>query len=347
MHVQTCLRSTLADGYHTVIRYRPFANSDPPTLVKLWNDSLPEHVAVRPLRVHEFDYHALGLAYFDRAGLIIAERDGRILGFVHAGFGPDHPVALTPPLSLSRDLGTIAMLVVDDSQDPLEVGRSLILEAERYLRERGTQVVYAGGLFPLNPFYWGLYGGSEGSGIVSSHRIFPQLLSSMGYELVSSTVLLEFDLATTEPRDPRSVMIRRQSEVEIHEDALPTDWWENLALSEFHLTGIRLLSRAERTELARARTWDMSWFGRQDSRLRIGMIGLEVPAEHRRRGYGRFLVGEVLRTAREQGASLVEVQTHSTNQPALALYQSFGFQPIDESHLYRLPAQLSDRWRSA
>jgi ribosomal protein S18 acetylase RimI-like enzyme len=346
LRFQICLRSILADGHHTVIRFRPFANSDPPTLVKLWNQSVPEHVAVRPLKVHEFDYHALGLAYFDRAGLIIAERDSRILGYVHAGFGPNHPIALTTPLSLSRDLGTIAMLVVDASQDCLEVGRGLILEAERYLRERGAQVVYAGALFPLNPFYWCLYGGSEGSGIVSSHKGFPPLLTSMGYELVSSTVLLEFDLAVTEPRDPRSVLIRRQTQIEIHDDALPMDWWENLALSEFHLTGVRLLSRADKSELARARTWDMSWFGRQDSRLRIGMIGLEVAAEHRRRGYGRFLVGEVLRSAREQGAALVEVQTMSTNHPALALYQSVGFQTIDESHLYRLPAHLCDRWRS-
>ena len=32
----------------------------------------------------------------------------------------------------------------------------------------------------------------------------------------------------------------------------------------------------------------------------------------------------------------VAVATSSANQPALALYASLGFQPIDESTLYRL-----------
>ena len=37
----------------------------------------------------------------------------------------------------------------------------------------------------------------------------------------------------------------------------------------------------------------------------------------------------------------------ATNLPALGLYQSLGFQPIDQSTLYRLPAHLLDRSRGA
>ena len=43
----------------------------------------------------------------------------------------------------------------------------------------------------------------------------------MGYEPVSTTVALEFDLAETEPRDPRAILIRRQTQIEFEEDALP------------------------------------------------------------------------------------------------------------------------------
>jgi ribosomal protein S18 acetylase RimI-like enzyme len=87
----------------------------------------------------------------------------------------------------------------------------------------------------------------------------------------------------------------------------------------------------------------MSWFGRHDGRSRIGLMGLEVASDHRRKGYGRFLVAEILRWAGDQATSLVEVQTMSTNQPAIAFYQSLGFQPIDQSTVYRLPAHLLDR----
>ena len=326
-----------------MIRFRPFRNSDPPALVGLWNQSIPDIGAVRPLRVHELDRHAFGTVCFDRAGLIVAEQDGRILGYVHAGFGPDLPVEFTAPLSIDTSLGTIAMLVVDRGVADPDLARSLILEAERYLRSRGASVLYAGGQFPLNPFYWGLYGGAEGSGVLSCHPVFAQTLTAMGYEPVNTTVFLEFDLASPEPRDARAVLTRRQAQLVIEEDALPIHWWENQALSEFHLTRFRLLARSDGTELARATTWDMAWFGRGDGRTRTGLNDVEVSPSHRRKGYGRYLVFEVIRWARERAWALVEVQTLATNQPALDLYQTLGFVPIDQSTVYRLPAHSLDR----
>jgi ribosomal protein S18 acetylase RimI-like enzyme len=326
-----------------VTRYRPFRNSDPPALVRLWNQGVPEEGAVRPLRVHELDVHAFGSVYFERAGLIVAERDGRVIGYAHAGFGPDQPVESTVPFVLDRSLGTIAMLVVESSPDAPEVAQGLILQAEHYLRQAGANVLYAGGQFPLNPFYWGLYAGSEGSGVLPWHPVFPQLLISMGYEPVGTTAFLEYDLSQAETRDPRAVLIRRQTLLETDEEASPENWWESLALGEFRLTRYRLLARSDRTELARASTWDMNWFGRRDGRSRLGIFGVEVAPGHRRKGYGRFLVGEVLRSARELEVHAALVQTGTTNLPALNLYQAIGFQPVDQSTVYRLPAHLFDR----
>ena len=315
--------------------------------MRLWNQGVPEQGAVRPLRVHELDDHAFGTVYFDRAGLIVAERQGRIVGFVHAGFGPDEPAQSTPPFVLDRSLGTIAMLAVEPSPDAPEVAQGLILQAERYLRQAGANVVYAGGQFPLNPFYWGLYAGSESSGVLPWHPVFPQILISMGYEPVSTTVFLEYDLTQDEARDPRAVMIRRQTQLEIDEDAMPENWWENLALWDFRPARYRLIDRTDQVVLGRALTWDMNWFGRRDGRSRLGLIGVDVASNHRRKGYGRFLVGEILRSAREVGIHAVDVQTAATNLPALGLYQALDFQPIDQSTVYRLPAHLLDRSRGA
>ena len=329
-----------------MIRYRPFRNSDPPALAELWNRMILQTGAVGPIRAHELDDHAFGSVVFDRAGLIVAERENRVVGFVHAGFGPDQPVESSTPFAVSTSLGTIAMLVTEPESDRTDLASGLILQAERYLRQSGAKVLYAGGQFPLNPFYWGLYARSEGSGVLDGHPSFPQILKAMGYESISTTVALEFDLEGPDPRDPRGVIIRRQTRLDIDDDPVPSSWWENQALSEFRLTSFRLVRRSDGAELARATTWDMSWFGRQDGQARLGLIAVEVSPAHRRQGFGRFLVSEVIRWARPLSIGLIEVQTPATNQPALALYQSLGFQVIDQSTVYRLPGHLIDRSRT-
>jgi ribosomal protein S18 acetylase RimI-like enzyme len=322
-----------------VTRFRPFRNTDPPALAKLWNRAIPETGTARPLRAHELDSHALGRVNFDAAGLIVAETEGRIVGFVHAGFGPDAPVDPIRPLELNHELGTVAMLVVEPDLHDSDLVAGLISEAERYLRERGAKVVYAGGLFPLNPFYWGIYGGTEGCGVLSEHQPFYNALTQRGYQAAGTTVLLEADLSAPEPRDPRGVLIRRQAQIEFQDDALPAHWWECLALGDFQLLNVRLVSRTDRSLLGQAQAWDMSWFGRGDSRSRIGLISLEVSAAHRRKGYGRFLVSEIFRRARENHVDLIAVQTAATNGPALALYASLGFQRVEEATCFRLRAE--------
>jgi ribosomal protein S18 acetylase RimI-like enzyme len=98
-----------------------------------------------------------------------------------------------------------------------------------------------------------------------------------------------------------------------------------------------LLLKSDGTPVAQAQVWDMTWFGREDGQARIGLINLEVPIPHRRKGYARFLVSEIFRRARENLVSVVTVATSDSNQPALALYAALGFEPIDQSTVYRLP----------
>jgi ribosomal protein S18 acetylase RimI-like enzyme len=325
-----------------VTRFRPFRNFDPPLLVRLWNEGVPERGTARPLRVHELDTHAFGTVNFDAAGLIVAEQNGRIVGFVHAGFGPELPVEATQPFQVSREMGTLAMLAVEPQLGDPSVVDGLIRAAEDYLRSQGAKVIYAGSLFPLNPFYWGLYGGSEGSGVLSGHESYRRSLAELGYEAVSTTVLLEADLTIPEPRDPRAALVRRQTEIEFEDDALPTHWWEGAALGEFQVMRARLRARGG-AEVAHADIWDMGWFGRRDGRARIGLINLEVLPAHRRKGYGRFLVSEIFRRARENLVSAIAVQTATTNEPALALYTRLGFQPVDEATLYRLRPDRATR----
>ncbi len=319
--------------------FRPFRNTDTAALAALWNRGILGSSVARPLSVHEFEARVVGGPLFEAAGLIVAVRDGKAVGFAHAGFGPEaEDLGPRPrPLRLSYAMGTVAMLVVEPGGDDAETEAGLLAEALRYLRRRGASVVYAGGQYPLNPFYWGIYGGSEWAGILGSHAPFLRTVTRAGFEPVSQTILLEADLSAPESRDPRGFLLRRQTRVEVVEDAALPTWWHALALGDFRPTTHRLVSKEDGVEYARAATWDMTWFGRRDGRARVGLIDMEVAPAHRRKGYGRQLVNEILRLARAQATAAVAVQTRSTNTPALALYQSLGFEPVETSTLFRLP----------
>ena len=318
-----------------MIRLRAFCNGDPPALADLWNRALPEGAVVHPLSPHEFDALVLSHVGFDREGLIVAEDEGRLVGFAHAGFGPGLPIG--PPHRLDGMAGTVAMVGVEPQREDSDLGRDLLLEAERYLRSRGAKVIYAGGQYPLNPYYWGIYGGSEWSGILDSHAAFRRAAISAGYEPASTVELFELELNRVEIRDPKAPILRRQARLEVVEDATPADWWESQAIGHSQIVRFRLISKHDEAELAHASAWDMSAFGRIDGRARTGIFDVAVAPEHRRKGFGRHLMAEILRQVKAEWGEVVSIQTGSTNEPALRLYRSMGFEPVEKAVLYRRP----------
>ncbi len=325
------------------LTFRPFRNSDPPALARLWNQRPAAPGVICPARVHELDGHAWSGVTFDPRGLIVAEIEGKIVGFVHAGFGPEDPIAEPLPLELNRELGTITQLIVAPGSQAREIAEQLVRQAEVYLRKRGARVIYAGALYPLNPFYWGLAGGSEGSGVTSSEQLFHETLAHLGYDPVSTTFLMEADLLQPEPRDPRAVILKRMTQVEFTEDAMPSSWWDGLALDELQLIRAELALKTSGLVVARAEVWDMGLFGRADGRARAGLMKLEVIPAERKKGYGRHLVREIIHRLQASGVTILSAQTSSSNEAALALYRSLGFDVIDQSTLYRLPADRLDR----
>lgn len=327
-------------------RIRSYRNGDSPALAELWNRGQPDRGVVRPLNGHEFDALVIGKLGFESAGLLVAERDGKLIAYVHAGFGPVQPKG--PSHQLDWSMGAVAMYVTDRGIDDPELDRELFLAAERYLRGRGAEVFYAGGEYPVNPFYWGIYGGSEWAGILDAHTTFRQAAQRNGYEPSAHSVLMEADLSQPEPhRDPKTVLARRLFRLDVSEDLLPSGWWESLALGLFRPTTFTLFDRASDRPVAHALSWDIApGFAVGDGRCRTGLIELEVDREYRRRGLARYLVTEVFRHARSQMADLICVQTSSTNQAALNLYASLGFEQVDTATLYRLPSEVSERSRS-
>jgi RimJ/RimL family protein N-acetyltransferase len=58
----------------------------------------------------------------------------------------------------------------------------------------------------------------------------------------------------------------------------------------------------------------------------VADLGLMVAEEYRRRGIGRALLEQAIRWAQESGVRKLELHVFPWNEPALALYEAFGFE---------------------
>ena len=95
------------------------------------------------------------------------------------------------------------MLVIDPDRPEAELALGLFEEAESYMREQGARVFYAG---PQNPelasFYCGVYGWSEGSGILESHAAFRRAATLAGYQPAATVIALEANPRRMRPARP-------------------------------------------------------------------------------------------------------------------------------------------------
>src|SRR5687767_4985608 len=103
------------------VAYRHFRNTDPPALVRLWNEAVTSRAAVRLQGPMAFEDGVLAKTWFDPKGLIVAESADMLVGFVHAGFGPDAGGQTT-----ANDAGVVCALAVVPEFRRQGIGRELL-----------------------------------------------------------------------------------------------------------------------------------------------------------------------------------------------------------------------------
>jgi ribosomal protein S18 acetylase RimI-like enzyme len=204
------------------------------------------------------------------------------------------------------------------------------------LRHQGAEVVYGGCVYPLNPFYFGLYGGSELPGILDSDAASRRLYEQSNYQVADRVIVLQKDLhGFRVPMDRKHLQARRTTRTEITADPPPSTWWEACTTGPFPRQRHTLVRRTDNQTLAAA-----TWRGMEPLSIgwgvnAVGLIHIEVDEEFRRQGYGSYLLNEVFSHLHSTGATVVETQTMERNAGALAFYKSLGFERIDSGVIYR------------
>jgi GNAT superfamily N-acetyltransferase len=217
------------------------------------------------------------------------------------------------------------------------IGTELLHRAENYLREKGAKQIYAGGSRPMNPFYWGLYGGSELPGLLLSDTGADFFFQSHGYELWETSLVFQRTLDTpVVVSDPRISSIKRKYEVRVMPRPITKRWYDECTYAPLEMLHFQIQESATGTPLGHARMWDMDTYLWRWHQASAGIIDIEIRPSHRRLGLGKYLLYQVLRYLEEHQYSLVEVQCSAQNEIAINFYNKLGFRQVDEGRVYRL-----------
>lgn len=313
-----------------VIHYRTFRNGDPPGLAEVWNESFLGRGAVRLQGPTWMEYFLFSKPYFDPEGLIIATVDDRIIGFAWAGFGPNDTESALDPRT-----GVVCLLGVAPAHRGQGIGSELLRRAEAYLREHGSEQLFAGPMYPLNPYSFGLYGGSYSPGFLESDPQARSFIEHKGYAVESTCLVFQRSLRQAlNITDARFAAHRLR--YEIHANPFQgTTWWQECILGPIELHEYRLQDKLTGRTAARALMWEMETYSARWNEHAIGISDIVVPAELRRQGLAKFLLAQVLRYLQDQFFTAVEIQTRPDNDAAFGLLRGLGFEQVDTGHIYR------------
>jgi ribosomal protein S18 acetylase RimI-like enzyme len=314
-----------------MLTFRPFRNYDPPVLAALWRSRAGQPGLWQPVSPDLLEQHVFAKLYFDYGGLFLAWDGDQPVGFAHAGFGPD-----ASQQGVSTETGVICIVVVRPGCDEAEVASGLVNCCESYLRGRDARVILGGGLRPVDPFYVGLYGGSELPGVLDSDTIARQVFAARGYQEVERVTLLRRELGGFESlMDRRQMQVRRQVVVEVTSDAPTRTWWEACTLGEFELTRFDLMARTGGAPIASATFRGLEPHIASAGARAAGLVDISVDESHRRRGLAVFLLSEAFRQLLRQGFVSVQAQARQTDSVTLAMFHKFGFEPFEQGGVWK------------
>lgn len=313
-----------------MVEIHSFRNTDPPALTAIWRSRQGQSGLTQPVSADLFEQLVLGKPYFDCRGLFIARAEGRPVGFAHAAFGPNEAED-----RLSTEMGVTCMVIVRPDCAESEVAAGLLARCEDYLRGRGAKVLYGGAIRPLNPFYLGLYGGSELPGVLESDAVAQRLYRSHGYHEIDRTLILRRDVAGFHaPVTRQQHVIRRSTVVDVLVDPPSRSWWDACTTGDFDLTRFQLTPRGGEGPWAWATLRNLEPSASYGA-CAVGLTELEVLPDRRRQGVATYLLGEVFRHLARLGAGLVEAQTMAHNAAGLGLYHKLGFETAEQGVVFR------------
>lgn len=314
-------------GEVSVVEYRTFRNTDTPRLVAVWNESFTNRGAPHLANNTMLERYVLAKPIFDPRGLIIAESNGAVVGFAHAGMSRN-------PFN-TQSVGVICVLGVRPAFRRQGIGTALLRHAEQYLREHGAETFQAGGHWPNNPFYMGLYGGCESPGFLKSDPLAEPFFLKHDYRLDQKIVVLQHALdQPLKMFDARFVPLRQKFELQFGSPRRLLSGWHEEVYGYVDPLQFVLIDRSSKSWAARTLVWEMEAFSLHWRRPTVGIFDFEVNPQFRRHSVGRYFLSLIMKYIQDQFFTLVELQLEESNQYGLDFLRSLDFVQVDVGQVF-------------
>lgn len=291
---------------------RPYERSLLEGMVSLYNAETACEPHIAPLTRERFLELVEPKAYFDPAGLLVAQEEGEVVGWVHACVAP----ATEPWHDPNKRAASIRVLIYPRRR--LDTGHGLVAEATAWMRRAGQEEMEAGSCRSGYPFYRGLWMGGEPMTPASMPHVH-LAFEVAGYKLNAESIFMAAQFASP-PEVHASVPLEL-----VEAPAAMTHAGMRESWTGFEPMHVRALLDGEEVG-------SLGWVLLPHVAERLGapcvnIWSLGVREAHRRKGIASALVAHALARGHGLGARFASVGTQLWNAAAQGTYARLGFRP--------------------
>lgn len=320
-----------------MIRYRPFQNSDPPAIARLWQTQPPARGKLQGVSAAMLEELVFGKPYFDREGLLLAEDGGQVIGVCHAWTLGDDSQRNASGAKVSGKAGTTGLLLVGPHPNREQVAAELLRHAEAYLHRKQCEQLFGGNAAPFDHFYLGIYSGCNTAGILSSDCLAVRTFEQRGYAEESRLQLWGRALEGFRPPIDRvQRTLKNDYEVRLDLGLLPQGNWEQQAWAHAEWNLATLHNKRTEEAVASLIFWDLEPLAKDAMEPTFGLVLLQDSSLARSSGLTLFLLGETLqKMQRDHGLERGELIALDQDVSLQEIYRKLEFAAYDSGILFR------------
>ncbi|MCA9133323.1 MAG: GNAT family N-acetyltransferase [Planctomycetales bacterium] len=304
--------------------------TDVAALCRVWNAHYAElghECLIDPLR---FELCSLAKPYFRAEDLLLAEQEGRVVGFLHMG-----QVGNADLSDASAGEAAIAALCVEPGEDERAIGGLLLAAAEKHGADEHVRRCRFKPTLPDCAFYLGLGPGNSLIGATAAEKRVIEWVGQAGFKPVLPTTLWELELFSFQPPIDRvQIQIRRSACLDRQADEPDLPWWQACLLGHTERTAIQLINRADERVLCKALFWSVANELQSTADATLWLWPIALTSAEQAVDQMVFLLGESCRQLQHERTDVVRTVSTASDTVTSSILRRVGFKACESGMVF-------------